>query len=246
MVDMPAKRSSIWDNFDIGKMVNVGFKLEYVAPSSIDSNAENGVVLVRFDTTIWQNEIIQVGIYHLYRLDFKYWSPKFFIKLGSLLGKPLMVDQNSERKVVLNFATLMVEVDMDTTLPKTISLKNEKGQLIEQKKYVHLEEIYKKKNIPKAENKRWTHKLKLEENTYITEKRMKGQSKERGVAHHRNCKDMHQPDNLTTQVYTPVHQVEKDRKEPSHVADKEGWITPRKVVYVYKKKSVTNNTYKDM
>ncbi|WMV19961.1 hypothetical protein MTR67_013346 [Solanum verrucosum] len=125
MVDMSAKRSSIWDNFDIGKMVNVGFKLEYVTPSSI-------------------------------------------------------------------------------------------------------EEIYRKKNIPKAENKRWTYKLQLEENTYINEKGMKGQRKERGVAHHGKSKYMHQPDNLTTQVYTPIHQVEKDRKEPSHVADKEGWITPRK------------------
>ncbi|KAG5588828.1 hypothetical protein H5410_049262 [Solanum commersonii] len=42
-------------------------------------------------------------------LDFKYWSPKGLSKLGSLIGKPLMVDQNTERKIGLNFARLMVE-----------------------------------------------------------------------------------------------------------------------------------------
>ncbi|KAG5567905.1 hypothetical protein H5410_065079, partial [Solanum commersonii] len=66
-------------------------------------------------------------------LDFKYWSPKGLSKLGSLIGKPLMVDKNTERKAGLNFARLMVEVDMDTILPESISFKNEKGQLIEQK-----------------------------------------------------------------------------------------------------------------
>ncbi|KAH0773408.1 hypothetical protein KY290_010545 [Solanum tuberosum] len=88
-------------------------------------------------------------------LDFKYWSPKGTSKLGTLIGKPLIVDKNTERKAGLNFARLMVEVDMDTILPESISFKNEKGQLIKQKvsyewkptlcqyckKYGHSEEI---------------------------------------------------------------------------------------------------------
>ncbi|KAH0640651.1 hypothetical protein KY285_037237 [Solanum tuberosum] len=142
----PTTKNSIWGNFDIGKVVNAGFKLEYVAP-----------------TNQGQNEVIQAGIYHFYSkpfivkawhadmdfsleelhtvpiwiklpgLDFKYWSPKGLSKLGSLIGKPLMVDQNTERKIGLNFARLMVEVDMNAALPDIINFRNENGQLIEQK-----------------------------------------------------------------------------------------------------------------
>lgn len=49
-------------------------------------------------------------------LDFKYWSPKELSKIGSLVGKPLMVDHNTERKNGLNFARLLVEVEMDAKL----------------------------------------------------------------------------------------------------------------------------------
>lgn len=30
---VPKKKQSIWDNFDISKVSNAGFKLEYVAPT---------------------------------------------------------------------------------------------------------------------------------------------------------------------------------------------------------------------
>lgn len=46
-------------------------------------------------------------------LDFKYWSQKGLSKIGSVVGKPLMVDHNDERKVGLNFSRLLVEVEMD-------------------------------------------------------------------------------------------------------------------------------------
>ncbi|KAG5586279.1 hypothetical protein H5410_046713 [Solanum commersonii] len=100
---------------------------------------KNGVVLVRFYTAVGINEVIQGGIYHfdskafivkawtpnmkfsrdeLYTvpiwiklpgLDFKYWSQKGLSKIGSLVRKPLMVDQSTEKKTGLNFA---VEVGM--------------------------------------------------------------------------------------------------------------------------------------
>lgn len=38
-----------------------------------------------------------------------------------------MVDQNTERKTGLNFVRLMMEVDMDTALPESISFRNEKA-----------------------------------------------------------------------------------------------------------------------
>ncbi|KAK6784131.1 hypothetical protein RDI58_017585 [Solanum bulbocastanum] len=33
-----AKKASIWDDVDISKVSNVGFKLEYVAPTSYDTS----------------------------------------------------------------------------------------------------------------------------------------------------------------------------------------------------------------
>ncbi|XP_060178153.1 uncharacterized protein LOC132608098 [Lycium barbarum] len=154
---------------------------------------KNGVVLVRFDTAIGKNDVLQAGIYHfdskpfivkawnsdmdfsreeLYTvpiwiklpgLDFKYWSPKGLSKIGSLIGKPLTVDKNIERKIGLNFARLMVEVGMDSILPDTVTFINERGCLIEQKvsyewkptlcklckKYGHSEDVCRKKVAPK-------------------------------------------------------------------------------------------------
>ncbi|XP_060217031.1 uncharacterized protein LOC132644453 [Lycium barbarum] len=124
---------------------------------------QNGIVLVRFDAAEGKNEVIHGGIYHfdnkplivklwstdmeftrdeLYSvpiwiklpgLDFKYWSAKGLSKLGSLVGKPLMVDRNTERKIRLNFARLLVKVQINTPLPDVVLFKNERGKVVEQK-----------------------------------------------------------------------------------------------------------------
>ncbi|KAH0633483.1 hypothetical protein KY284_036269 [Solanum tuberosum] len=61
-------------------------------------------------------------------LDIKYWGPKELSKIGSLIGKPLMVDRNTERKIGLNFAQLLIEVEVDTELPDMVYFKNEKEE----------------------------------------------------------------------------------------------------------------------
>ncbi|XP_060170291.1 uncharacterized protein LOC132601199 [Lycium barbarum] len=124
---------------------------------------KNGIVLVRFDSAEGKNEVIHGGIYHfdnkplivkawdatmeffreklyyvpiwikLPRLDFKYWSSKSLSKIGSLVSKPLMVDKNTEKKVGLNFAKLVVKVKIGSTLPDLIYFRNEWGNVIEQK-----------------------------------------------------------------------------------------------------------------
>ncbi|KAM3337729.1 hypothetical protein P3S68_032054 [Capsicum galapagoense] len=66
-------------------------------------------------------------------LDFKYWSPKGLSKIGSLVGKSLMVDQHTEKKVGLRFARLLIEVEMDSALPDIVWFKNERGMLVEKK-----------------------------------------------------------------------------------------------------------------
>ncbi|KAH0672196.1 hypothetical protein KY284_023283 [Solanum tuberosum] len=149
------------------------------------------MILVRFETVVGKDEAIQDGIYHfdnkpfivkawnpdmkltrdeLYtvpilirfpRLVIKYWSPQTLSKIGSLVGKPMMVDNNTEKKNGLNFARLLVEVEMDTKLPELVVFKNEKGQVVEQKvmydwkptlcthchKYGHVVDICRKKKM---------------------------------------------------------------------------------------------------
>ena len=51
-------------------------------------------------------------------LDFKYWSPIGLSKVGSLIGKPSLADQNTEKKQGLNFARIPIEVELGVNLPK--------------------------------------------------------------------------------------------------------------------------------
>ncbi|XP_015060309.1 uncharacterized protein LOC107006214 [Solanum pennellii] len=209
-------KGSILDNFDIAKVSNAGFKLEYVAPEVYDespvceidfedintelaywknaivcyilgsyllitimngyvrrirgnhevdkvSMLKNRIVLVHFDTIEGKNVVLQGGIYHfdskpvivkawnpdmefskevlstfpiwvkLPGLEFKYWSLKGLSKIGSLIGKPLMVYNHTENKMRLSFARLPIEVKMDTTLPEKVYFENEKGLLMDQR-----------------------------------------------------------------------------------------------------------------
>ncbi|KAK6786706.1 hypothetical protein RDI58_015231 [Solanum bulbocastanum] len=103
---------------------------------------QNGVIVVRFESEIGKQEVLQGGIYHfdnkpfivkewtreleftkkklhsvpiwnkLPGSDFKYWSKKGLSKIGSLIGIPLMVDHNTKEMNGLNFARLLVEVEM--------------------------------------------------------------------------------------------------------------------------------------
>ncbi|XP_070044841.1 uncharacterized protein [Nicotiana tomentosiformis] len=102
---------------------------------------KTGIVLVRFDSEACNNEVLQGGIYHfdnkpfivkqwnqdmefsreelhsvpiwirLPGLDFKYWSARGLRKIGSLVGRALMVDRTTEKKAGLNFARLLKEKD---------------------------------------------------------------------------------------------------------------------------------------
>ncbi|KAM3308578.1 hypothetical protein P3S67_010322 [Capsicum chacoense] len=209
-------KASIWVNFDISKVSNAGFKLEFVSPlkagedkvCEIDvddisteleywkntivcyvlgahppfsvlnsyiqrkwgkhgvskvSMLKNGITLVKFDSQTGMNEVLREGIYHfdnkplivkawhedmeftkdelyivpiwvkLPGLEFKYRGPKGLSKIGSLIGKPLMADSNTKKKIGLHFARLLIEVDVGAILPDVVHFKNEKGVLVEQK-----------------------------------------------------------------------------------------------------------------
>ncbi|KAM3237743.1 hypothetical protein P3L10_012773 [Capsicum annuum] len=158
---------------------------------------KNGLLLVRFNTKEGKEEALEGGIHHfdskplivkawtpemdfskeelttvpiwikMLGLDFKYWSAKSLSKIGSLIGKPIMVDKNTAQKIGLSVSKLLVEVKIGTTLPECVHFKNEKGQVIEQqisydwkpticgtcKKYGHNTEICRKNKTKEAEGK---------------------------------------------------------------------------------------------
>lgn len=122
----------------------------------------NGIVMVRFDNEEGKQEVLEGGIYHfdnkpvivkawapemefskeelltvpiwirLPGLDFKYWSAKGLSKIGSLVGKPLMVDKQTEKKLGLSYARMLVEVNVGQKLPEEVLFRNEKGIIISQ------------------------------------------------------------------------------------------------------------------
>lgn len=67
------------------------------------------------------------------RLEFMYLGAKGLSKIGSLIGKPLMVDKNTEKKVGLQFARMLVEVTVGDQFPEEIYFRNENGEVIEQR-----------------------------------------------------------------------------------------------------------------
>ncbi|XP_070021784.1 uncharacterized protein [Nicotiana sylvestris] len=66
-------------------------------------------------------------------LDYKYWNKKGLSKIGSLVGKHIMVDQNIEKRNGMNFARLLVEVGMNAKRPDVVLFRNERSKLIKQK-----------------------------------------------------------------------------------------------------------------
>lgn len=75
-------------------------------------------------------ESVPIGI-HLSELDLMYWRVRSLRKIGSLVSKSLMVDRNTDKKVGLNFAWLLVDVDIGATFPNEVYFKNKKGVVID-------------------------------------------------------------------------------------------------------------------
>ncbi|TMW90716.1 hypothetical protein EJD97_015355, partial [Solanum chilense] len=94
----------------------------------------------------------------------------------SLVGRPLMVNRNTEERGGLNFARILVEVELGAQLPEVVHFKNERGQLIEQtvqydwkstlckycKIYGHSEKVWRlNKKIPRdGQVKQGTQRMK--------------------------------------------------------------------------------------
>lgn len=59
--------------------------------------------------------------------EFKYRSIKGLNKIGSLIGKPLLVDRHTKQKIDLSFAKLLVEVQIRKPLLEMVHFRYEMG-----------------------------------------------------------------------------------------------------------------------
>uniref|UniRef100_M1DBH8 DUF4283 domain-containing protein n=1 Tax=Solanum tuberosum TaxID=4113 RepID=M1DBH8_SOLTU len=123
----------IWSKHGINKVLMLKNGIILVQFDIVEAKNEEGIshfdnkpFIVKSwnpDMEYTKDELNKVPIwFKLPDLDFKYWNPKGLSKLGSLVGKPLMVD---------HFARLLVEVQMDSKLPNIILFKNERDLIVE-------------------------------------------------------------------------------------------------------------------
>ncbi|KAH0735031.1 hypothetical protein KY285_010738 [Solanum tuberosum] len=158
------KKKSIWDDFDIAKLANAGYKLEYVTRTKKGEIVEIEMEDIRSEITYWSNivvcykfgahphftviqgyiqrkrEPLQGGIFHFDNKQFtvKEWTLELEFTKEELqivpIWKPMMVDHNTKERNGLNFVRILVEVEMGTQVLVVVKFKNEKGRLVEQHK----------------------------------------------------------------------------------------------------------------
>ncbi|XP_062114133.1 uncharacterized protein LOC133825166 [Humulus lupulus] len=68
----------------------------------------------------------------LHDLGLQYWGNKSLSALVSIVGKPIMVDQHTRDRTRVQFARVLVEMDITDSPPRIIQFLNEHGQLVEQ------------------------------------------------------------------------------------------------------------------
>ncbi|XP_062119031.1 uncharacterized protein LOC133832737 [Humulus lupulus] len=68
----------------------------------------------------------------LHDLGLQYWGSKCLSALVSTIGKPIMVDKFTRERTRVQFARILVEVELSDNPPRIIHYMNEQGQLVEQ------------------------------------------------------------------------------------------------------------------
>ncbi|XP_062100864.1 uncharacterized protein LOC133806792 [Humulus lupulus] len=206
-------------------------------------------------------------------LELQYWGTKCLSALVSTLGKPILVDKVTKDRSMMQFARVLVEIDIADEVPKSIQILNERGQLMEQfvefewmptqckicKVYGHTESsCNKKKEVvrrPKEQNSEG-------ENLGKSSKMQKGasssaQATESGFKTKQNDSTMEissgqlKTDNVdvATNQVSKIDQVDVDREILDNNLDHEGdWVTPKKVggkkLLATKAQNKLKNTYK--
>ena len=80
------------------------------------------------DVDFKRDEIRQVPIWIQLNLDFKYWGQGCLTKIVSDIGRFIKVDNATLKREKLQFARVLLEVDVSQTFPDEIMFENEKGE----------------------------------------------------------------------------------------------------------------------
>uniref|UniRef100_A0A803Q184 Reverse transcriptase domain-containing protein n=1 Tax=Cannabis sativa TaxID=3483 RepID=A0A803Q184_CANSA len=136
----------IWSHLGIMQVARMTMGLVMVKfhdEASRDQVLEEG--LIHFDrkpviVRPWTNDLNAVKLVRsvplwirLHNLGLQYWGNKSLSALVSTVGKPIMVDQHTKDRTRIQFARVLVEMEITDEPPSAISYLNEFGQLSEQK-----------------------------------------------------------------------------------------------------------------
>ncbi|XP_062119067.1 uncharacterized protein LOC133832784 [Humulus lupulus] len=121
----------------------------------------NGFTLVNFRDEATRDLVLEAGVLHFDRkpvivkpwsadldtlkavksvpvwirlpgLGLQYWGTKCLSALMSTIGVPILVDKVTKDRSMMQFARVLVEIELSEDLPKSVQFLNEKGQLVEQ------------------------------------------------------------------------------------------------------------------
>ncbi|XP_062113082.1 uncharacterized protein LOC133824231 [Humulus lupulus] len=121
----------------------------------------NDFTLVKFRDEVTRNLVLEAGVLHFDRkpvivkpwsanldtlkavksvpvwvrlpgLGLQYWGTKCLSALMSTIGVPILVDKVMKDRSMMQFARVLVEIELSEDLPKSVQFLNEKGKLMEQ------------------------------------------------------------------------------------------------------------------
>ncbi|XP_062085792.1 uncharacterized protein LOC133791901 [Humulus lupulus] len=120
-----------------------------------------GYTLVKFRDEVTRDLVLEAGVIHFDRkpiivrpwtidladmrlvksvpiwvrlpgLGLQYWGTKCLSALMITIGKPILVDKVTKDRSMMQFARVLVEIEISDEIPKSIKFLNERGQLMEQ------------------------------------------------------------------------------------------------------------------
>ena len=78
-----------------------------------------------------KEDIKTVPVWVQLKLSLKYWGQKLLHKIASQIGDPIKRDDATRNQDKLQYARILLEVNMDQKLPEFVQFWNEKGELTE-------------------------------------------------------------------------------------------------------------------
>ncbi|XP_062103916.1 uncharacterized protein LOC133815044 [Humulus lupulus] len=135
----------VWGHLGISQISRMTLGLTLVKfndEATRDHVLENGVLQFDWKPVIirpWTTDLSAIRLIrsvplwvHLHDLGLQYWGSKCISALVSKIGKPLLVDKFTRERSRVQFARVLVEMEITDNPPCSLQFINEHGQIIEQ------------------------------------------------------------------------------------------------------------------